>query len=346
MHHTIVALEGIHMLIPDFEIPVPHTADQIVHHFTQTEDIPARIHDATIIVTTSRKITAEILDPAVTPKLQLIAQLGTGTDNIDLEACKKRGITVCNTPGGNVEAVAEHALALYFSTRRSIPLVHSRTKAGEWKAKRSITGYMRDGAGMPPLTCRDEVCGIIGYGDIGQLVAQMAKGLGMKVLVADRKAFANGSGTGTFLESADIPTDIDLVNPKRTPFADVLRSATVLMLSCRLTPETRNLISTTELAQMQSSAVIINVARGEIIDEAALAFALQEKRIAGAATDVFAREPSDSEDSPLLALPDDVHFIATPHVAWFSELTMKNLTILLKENVEGFLKGEPKHVVV
>jgi glycerate dehydrogenase len=97
---------------------------------------------------------------------------------------------------------------------------------------------------------------------------------------------------------------------------------------------------------MQSSAVIVNVARGGVVDEAALAVALQEKRIAGAATDVFTREPSDREDSPLLALPDDVHFVATPHVAWFSELTMVNSSKMLKDNVESIVKGEPKHVIV
>jgi lactate dehydrogenase-like 2-hydroxyacid dehydrogenase len=349
MHHTIVALDGIHMAIPHFDIAPPHTATQIVHHFTPPNEVVERIRDATIVITTTGRMNADILDPKVTPKLQLIAQLATGTDNIDLEMCKKRGITVCNTPGGNIDTVAEHALALYFSTRRTIPIMHSRTFMGEWKEKKSITGYMRDGAGMPPLTCGDEICGIIGYGRIGSRIAKMCYGLGMRVLVVDRKATppsVKGAVPPTAEELAAISSTIDLANPPRAPLATVLRLASVFILSCPLTPETRNIISTTEFDQMRQCAVVINVARGGVVDEEALATALKEKRIAGAATDVFVREPGDSEDSPLLQLPDDVHFIASPHVAWFSDLTMTNLARMLKENVEGFVKGEPTNVVV
>lgn len=337
------------MTIPHFEVTPPHTATQIVHHFTQPADIPERIRDATIIITTTSKISSDILDPDVTPKLQLIAQLATGTDNIDVETCKKRGITVSNTPGGNIDTVAEHALALYFATRRSVPIMHSRTVMGEWKAKKSITGYMRDGAGMPPLTCGDEICGIIGYGRVGRRIAALVKGLGMKVLVVDRKApvaSLDSAEPPTSAEMADIPSVTDLNNPLRASLATVLRFATVLMVACPLTTETRNLISTAEFAKMRKSMVLINVARGGVVNEAALATALKEKLIAGAAADVFVREPADLEDSPLLGLPDDIHFIASPHVAWFSERTMTNLARLLKENVEGFIKGEPKNVVL
>jgi len=167
MHHTIVALEGMHIAIPEFSVPSPHTGNQTVHHNTSPDQVAERIKDATILITTTVKLTAALLDPLVTPKLQLVSQLGTGYDNIDIEACRKRGITVCNTPGGNTDTVAEHAIALFFAIRRNVALMHTRAMAGEWKEKGSITKYMRDGNKKPPITLREEVCGVVGYGKIG-----------------------------------------------------------------------------------------------------------------------------------------------------------------------------------
>jgi lactate dehydrogenase-like 2-hydroxyacid dehydrogenase len=160
-------MEGIHMPIPNFKIPAPHTATQIVHHTTTPDQLVERIKDATIVISTTAKLTAAILDPAVSPNLQFIAQLGTGYDNIDIEVCRKRGISVCNTPGGNTDTVAEHAIALFFAIRRNVTLTHNRTLAGEWKEFGSITRYLRDGSKKPPITLREEVCGIVGYGKIG-----------------------------------------------------------------------------------------------------------------------------------------------------------------------------------
>jgi lactate dehydrogenase-like 2-hydroxyacid dehydrogenase len=342
MHHTIVVLEGIHGVVPEFTIPPPHTATTIVHHFTQPEEIIDRIRDATIVVDTTRRLTAAILDPAATPKLQLIAQTSTGVDNIDLEACKKRGLTVSSCPAANIDSVAEHAIALYFATRRSIPLMNSRLLQSEWKQSPSLTKYMRDGAVLPPLTCREEVCGIIGYGNLGRRIAQLAQGLGMEVLVAGRK---NGPASEP-VEDLRTIGPIDLADPQRTSFATVLKRATVLMILVPLNLETRNLISTPEIAQMQPAIVIINCARGGIVDEAALAEALKEKRVAGAAADVFALEPTGKDDSPLLNLPETANFIGTPHVAWFSQLTIKNLTSMVKENVESFIAGKPTRVII
>ena len=166
MHHTIVALEGIHTAIPSFDIPDSSTT---VHHLTSPDDLPSRVRDATIIICTTVKLTADILDLNVTPNLQLVAVMASGTDHVDLEACKRRGITVCNTPGAMVDSVAEHTLALYFATRRSVPLMHRKTvETNEWQSKGSITGYMRSGHGEAPSTCGEEICGIIGYGKIGR----------------------------------------------------------------------------------------------------------------------------------------------------------------------------------
>jgi glycerate dehydrogenase len=169
MHHTIVGLEALHVPYPDFSLPAPHTSTQTYYHNTSPAELHDRIKDATIIITTTVKLTAEILSPAVTPKLQFVAVMASGTDCVDLEACKKRSIQVCNAPHAPTETVSDHAIGLYFAARRKTVLMHGLTMAepSEWKAKGSIASYLQDTTGGAPLSSQDEVCGIIGYGAIG-----------------------------------------------------------------------------------------------------------------------------------------------------------------------------------
>jgi lactate dehydrogenase-like 2-hydroxyacid dehydrogenase len=170
MHHEIIALEGLHIPIPEFNLPEPHTSNLTVHYNTFPADLHDRIKDATVIITTTVKLTAETLSPAITPKLQLVAVMASGTDCVDLEACQRRGIRVCNCPHAPTEAVADHTIGLYFAARRKTVLMHNMTIAepSEWKAKGSVASYMKDPAGDRPLNCQDEVCGIVGYGALGQ----------------------------------------------------------------------------------------------------------------------------------------------------------------------------------
>lgn len=348
------------MEVATFQVPAPHTATQIVYQTTSPAELADRIKDATIIISTTVKLTAAALDPLATPNLMLIAQQGTGYDNVDIEACRKRGIRVCNTSGGNGEAVSEHALALFFSIRRSVPLMHDRVIRGEFKQKGSLTSYMRDGKGNAPMTLKQEIVGIIGYGKVGRLfailvcrpcamlrtflsgkkVTMLLKGLGVKVLVLARKTEHSINEGMPFVEN-------DFENPRRTAFQYALHHCTAFILTCPLTEDTRNLISTSELESMTPSTVIINVARGGVVDEAAMVKALNSKSIAGYATDVFSKEPAGPGDIPILdELNDDAHFIATPHVAWFSETTLVNLSKILADNVELWLAGTPQNVVV
>jgi lactate dehydrogenase-like 2-hydroxyacid dehydrogenase len=170
MHHEIVAVEGLHTPIPDFNLPEPHTSTLTVHHNTFPAELHDRIKDATVVITTTVRLNAETLSPAVTPKLQLVAVMASGTDCVDLEACRKRGIRVCNCPHAPTEAVADHTIGLYFAARRKTVLMHNMTIAepSEWKAKGSVASLMKDPAGNRPLNCQDEVCGIVGYGALGQ----------------------------------------------------------------------------------------------------------------------------------------------------------------------------------
>jgi lactate dehydrogenase-like 2-hydroxyacid dehydrogenase len=168
MHHQIVALEIQHQPLPVDGFDFPHTLT--THQSTSTrEELHARIHDATIILTTTVKLDAATLDPKVTPHLQCVVCSATGTDHVDLAAAKARGIRVTNCPGANLDAVSEHAISLYFAARRRIVLLDRKTREqpSEWKKEGSVNKYMRLPDGAPPLSCKEEVLGIIGYGGLG-----------------------------------------------------------------------------------------------------------------------------------------------------------------------------------
>lgn len=169
MHHEIVALERVHQPVPDKFDFKSATYTLTNHERPDYAHLRARIRNATIIIVTTMKITADVLAADVTPNLKLVAVMATGTDPVDLEACKKRGIRVTNCPGANLEAVSEHAISLYFAARRRTVMLDRLTRAvpSEWKEKRSLMGHMKFADGHPPLTCRDEVMGVVGHGALG-----------------------------------------------------------------------------------------------------------------------------------------------------------------------------------
>ena len=169
MHHHIVVLEGVHARMPDFEVAPPESYEMTVYNTTTPAELAARLENATIVVATTVKLTAVFLSPEVSPKLKFIAVLGTGTDHVDLAACEARGITVSHTPNGNLEAVSEHAISLYFAVRRRLVMMADLTRAvpSEWKAKGSVARHMLDSKGKLQLTCGEEVAGIMGHGAIG-----------------------------------------------------------------------------------------------------------------------------------------------------------------------------------
>jgi len=175
MHHEIVALEAQHQPLPDsgFSFPPGITYALTTHTTTSSrEELHARIHPATIIIVTTLKIDAATLHPDVTPHLRYIAIPATGTDIIDHDAAKARGIRVTNCPGANLDAVSEHAISLYFAARRRTVLLDRKTRevSSEWKREGSINKYMRLPDGKPPLTCKEEMLGIIGYGGLGKMI--------------------------------------------------------------------------------------------------------------------------------------------------------------------------------
>ncbi|KAF7592333.1 hypothetical protein BBP40_000389 [Aspergillus hancockii] len=325
--HHIVAIEAVHCPIPDFDLPQQYSLD--VYNWTNESDLVNRIKDATIVLTTTIRLSAETLNPESTPKLRLVAIMATGTDCVDKVAAKARGITVCYCPGTNVDSVSEHAIGLYFATRRKLVYLNNTTTAvptesnrdTEWKMNGSLHKQLRTADGKAPLLCCDETVGIIGYGSLGKRIETLAHGLGMNVIVAERKGSAP--------------------RPGRVSFEEALRKSTVVVLCLPRSSESINLISTEELRMMPAQALLINVARGGIVDEHALLEALKRDDISGAAIDVYANEPIGRGDSPLLT-PEaaDLNLVLTPHLAWFSEKTLQNLQVGVKRTVERWCVGD------
>lgn len=166
-HHQIVALESRFCPIPDFKLPTPHTYSITSYPRTEITQIADRIRDASILITTTIPIRADVLSATVSPNLRIIAVMATGTDSIDLEACRARGILVCNCGGANVVAVSEHAVGMYFSVRRRFVETQWALRRGEWMEKGSLVPMLKDDEGGMPLTCREEVVALVGYGTIG-----------------------------------------------------------------------------------------------------------------------------------------------------------------------------------
>jgi len=247
------------------------------------ETLNAEIADAdALIVRSATKVTADLLDKA--PKLRAVGRAGVGVDNIDLEAATKRGVLVMSTPGGNAISVAEHTFALLLSLARQVPRLDKAIHEGRWE-KSSAAG----------TEVRGKTLGLIGLGRIGSEVAVRAEAFDMRVLGYDPY----------ISEAAARELSVDLV-----PLEKLLAESDFVSLHTALSPATQNLINAASIEKMKTGARLINAARGELIDEAALADALKSGKLAGAALDVFVEEPP--KNSPLVGL---VNVIATPHVA-------------------------------
>ena len=256
--------------------------------------------------------TAEVL--GVCPRLKLISIWGTGTDNVDLPAAAARGITVTNTPGANAIAVAEHAVALMLAVAKQLVPADQAMRQGGWP--RNL---------VPQL--RGKRLGLVGTGLIGREVAAMARGLGMEVVA------------WTFHPSARLADSLGL---RYVELDELLRTADIVSLHLRATPETRHFLTRARLAMLKPGAILVNTARGVLIDEAALVECLQEKRIACAGLDVFEAEPLPA-GHPLLGLPN---VLLTPHAAGMTPEVIQNGLAMAVENIENFQKGSPAHVVV
>lgn len=312
MQHAIVFLdrESVDAKVrkPNF----PHTYKEYQSTWTHDE-IVERLKDADIAIINKVPMKAETLKAL--PKLKLIAVAATGTDIIDKAYCKEHGITIVNIRNYAFNTVPEHVLALIFALRRNLFAYVEDTRNGVWNKSSQfcfLTHPIRDIAGS--------TLGIVGYGALGKSIAKRAEALGMKVL----------------------PYDV-VPQPGLVDFETILKESDIITLHVPLTPQTKNMIGAKEFAKMKPTAILINTARGGLVDEAALADALRKGTIAGAGFDVLTKEPPKEGNVLLgLRLPN---FILTPHVAWASQEAMQILADQLIDNIEAFVGGSPQNVV-
>ena len=247
------------------------------------------------------------------PKLTLVSVWGTGTDNIDLNAAGMRGITVCNTPGINAFAVAEHALTLMLGVARKITILDAEMRKGRWP-REMLTQLV------------GKTLGVFGMGAIGSRVAALGRGIGMTVL-----------GWSALGDAARIRA----AGARPATKEDILKTADVVSLHVRLTPETRGFLGRKELALMKPAAILINTGRGALVDRDALLSALKERRIL-AGLDVFHQEPLSPDDA-VLSLPN---VVASPHNAGQTPEVIRDGLLAAVLNVENFLRGKPTNLVV
>ncbi len=293
------------------------THDWRDHEKTAEADVVARLADATIAVT--NKIPIREASLAQLPKLKLIAVAATGTDCVDVAAAKARGVTVSNIRNYALATLPEHVFMLMLALRRNLVAYRADVVAGKWQ--KSTAFCLLD---HPLHDLEGSTLGVIGLGVLGARVAQLGRAFGMRVLGYDPQA-KPGEGV------------------KAASIADILRESDVVTLHLPLTTTTRNLIGAAELATMKRTALLINTARGGLVDEAALAAALTSGKLGGAGFDVLTKEPP-ADDNPLLKL-DLPNFILTPHIAWASREAMQGLADQLVENIELFVAGTPRHVL-
>ena len=311
MQHSIVFLDratlDARMRTPSF----PHSYQE--YAATRGPEVVERLKDATIAII--NKITMDRETLKQLPKLQLIAVAATGTDMIDKEHCRAAGITVVNIRNYAFNTVPEHVFALIFALRRNLIAYREDVRRGVWQRAEQFCFFphpIRDIAGS--------TLGIVGFGELGRSVARRAEALGMRVLATDV-----------------IP------QPGLVDLPTILKESDVVTLHVPLTAQTRNMIGAEQLAMMRSDAILINTARGGLVEENALAHALREGVIAGAGFDVLTSEPP-REGNVLLDLVS-ANFILTPHVAWASREAMQLLADQLIDNIEAFVAGRPQNVV-
>jgi glycerate dehydrogenase len=279
------------------------------HGSTRPEQVVERLTDATVAVVNKLPLGADVL--ARLPSLGLIAVAATGTDNVDLEFCRGRGIEVRNVRGYARETLPEHVLMLALALSRDLVGYREDVGAGLWQRAGQFCLHTREVRDL-----HGAALGLVGHGTLGRGVERLARAFGMEVLISERRGAA-GTREG------------------RTPFEEVMRRADVVSLHVPLNEETRNMIGREELALMKPSAILINCARGGVVDEAALASALREGRIGGAGVDVLSAEPP-RDDNPLLD-PSLPNLIVTPHVAWAGRRAQQALADQLVDNIEAFV---------
>lgn len=287
-----------------------------VYDRTAQEDAAARIGDAEVVFINKVRLTDEIF--AACPNLKLVSILATGYNIVDLAAARRRGITVCNVPGYSTRAVVQMTFALLLEICQQVGLHSGAVHTGRWQTCPDFCFWDR-----PLIELDGKTMGIVGYGAIGSAVGTVAQALGMKLLVTAR-------------HEKPVPEGARFVSPP-----ELLAQSDVVSLHCPQTAENARMIDAGALAQMKDGAILLNTARGGLLDEQAVADALRSGKLLAAGMDVVSAEPIRA-DNPLLTAPN---CFLTPHIAWAPLETRRRLQAISAENLRAFLAGKPQNVV-
>lgn len=291
----------------------------VIYPNTLQEEVEGRINDAEIIIANKSPLNEITLKNA--EKVKLICEFATGYDNVDLEYCKRRGIKVANVVNYSTASVAQHTFALCFYVLEKLRYYDEYVKSGEYAGQRGFSNF-----DIPFTELDGKTWGIVGMGNIGRKVAQIAEAFGCKVI------FYSASGNSSC-------TDYE-----RVDFDVLLRESDFLSLHCPLSDKTRNLIDLDALKKMKKTAILINVARGPVVNDADLYAALTNDIIAGAGLDVTGTEPMRDEN-PLSTIKDSNKLIITPHLAWASTEARNRVVEETHKNIEAFLNGKERNIV-
>lgn len=312
---VVVTDYGFPNLDPERAVLEPLGATVDGHQAKTAAEVIDAGRDADALLVQWAPITAEVIDAL--DRCRVLVRYGIGVDNVDLAAAAAKGLVVCNVPDYCLDEVADHTMALALATARQLSAIDARVRSGTWK--------ITPDAPMPSF--RASTFGLVGFGRIAQAVAARARAFGFRIAAYD--PFAS-------------PDALAALGVEALPLDQLLAEADILSLHAPLTPETKHLINADSLATMKPTARIVNTSRGGLIDGAALAEALANGVVAGAALDVFEAEPLP-DDHPLRSAPN---VILTSHVAWYSEQSLPALQRLAAEEAARVLRGEsPKNPV-
>jgi len=284
---------------------------------TSPEELPARSQGQEILITNKVVVSRGLVEQL--PDLKAVFLMSTGTNAVDLEACRERGIPVCNIPAYSTASVAEHTLALLLAWARGVEMHSQEVLKGAWVSSPDFCFTVQ-----PQRELAGKTLGLVGFGDIAQSVCVIARALGMKVLASTPHPDGKPDLGQTFVDQETLFAESDVVS-----------------LHCPLVPATEHLINADRLAASKRGIVILNTGRGGLIDEEALAGALKSGQAGAALLDVLSTEPP-AEDNPLLSAPNT---LITPHVAWATKEARGRLIDILTGNVQAFLDGHPRNVV-
>ena len=286
---------------------------QVVAYPRTPEELAVeRLRDADIILINKTPVTAELLEAC--PSIKLICVLATGYNVVDCEAAAARGIPVCNVPDYSTNAVAQFTFSLLLELCNAVGLHSNSVHNGDWCRCPDFCFW-----NTPQVELAGKTLGIIGFGRIGRAVGRIAKAFGMEVLAYNRSRCPEGKAIGQYVDLDTLLTRADIVS-----------------LHCPLTPQTENIINADTLSRMKDGAILLNTARGPLLDEAAVADALRSGKLWGVAADVVTREPI-LEANPLLTAPN---CIITPHMAWAPIESRRRILDCTTRSIEGFLAGK------